>query len=602
MASLAHWRGIAAVLAVLAAAPFAPASAADPGKVLRVAIPVAETGFDPQAAGDAYSNYVNRVIFDPLYKYDYLARPFKLVPNTAEALPDISADRMTYTIKVRPGIYFADDPVFKGQRRELTAADYVYALKRTLDPAMRSNSLNAYEGRFVGADAVAARAKQTGKFDYDAPMEGLRALDRYTLRLKLNFPDAELLSNLTVSGSAAVAREVIEAYGDANGWTMANPVGTGPYRLKEWRRGQRIVLEANPGFREEYYPTSSDAADRALSQKLAGRRIPMIGRIEVSVIEEANPRLLSFEQDLQDYLLVPPDLASDVLDPGNRLKQRLLHKGVRLERDAQPAITGLAFNMDDPVVGGYDKSRIALRRAIAMSYDAEEDARVIRHGQARRATQFIPPNVSGYNPEIEKYLRRDVAGARALLEKFGYVDRDGDGVRDARDGRPLTLHFSSPPDTFARQQDELLQRNLAAVGLRVEFVKQKWPDQLKAARLGQLQIWQAANISVTPEGFGFLGLLYGENAGFSNLTRFKLAEYDSLYVRARALPEGPERDKLIQRMTDLIAIYVPWAVTIYRYENVLVQPWVSGYKYNPIQQHPWQYLDIDTARRTAALK
>jgi ABC-type transport system substrate-binding protein len=602
MASLAHWRGIAAVLAVLAAAPFAPASAADPGKVLRVAIPVAETGFDPQAAGDAYSNYVNRVIFDPLYKYDYLARPFKLVPNTAEALPDISADRMTYTIKVRPGIYFADDPVFKGQRRELTAADYVYALKRTLDPAMRSNSLNAYEGRFVGADAVAARAKQTGKFDYDAPMEGLRALDRYTLRLKLNFPDAELLSNLTVSGSAAVAREVIEAYGDANGWTMANPVGTGPYRLKEWRRGQRIVLEVNPGFREEYYPTSSDAADRALSQKLAGRRIPMIGRIEVSVIEEANPRLLSFEQDLQDYLLVPPDLASDVLDPGNRLKQRLLHKGVRLERDAQPAITGLAFNMDDPVVGGYDKSRIALRRAIAMSYDAEEDARVIRHGQARRATQFIPPNVSGYNPEIEKYLRRDVAGARALLEKFGYVDRDGDGVRDARDGRPLTLHFSSPPDTFARQQDELLQRNLAAVGLRVEFVKQKWPDQLKAARLGQLQIWQAANISVTPEGFGFLGLLYGENAGFSNLTRFKLAEYDSLYVRARALPEGPERDKLIQRMTDLIAIYVPWAVTIYRYENVLVQPWVSGYKYNPIQQHPWQYLDIDTARRTAALK
>ena len=601
LAFLRPGRAIAAALGVLAAAALGPAQAADAAKVLRVAIPVAETGFDPQAAGDAYSNYIDRVIFDALYKYDYLARPFKLVPNTAATLPDISPDRLTWTIKVRPGIYFIDDPAFNGRRRELTAADYAYSIKRTLDPAMRSNSLNVFEGRFVGADAVVARARQTGKFDYDTPIEGLRALDRYTLRLQLNFPDAELLSNLTTSGSAAVAREIVEAYGDANGWTMSNPVGTGPYRLKEWRRGQRIVLEANPGFREEYYPAAS-LADRALAQKLAGKRIPLIGRIEVSVIEEANPRLLSFEQDLQDYLLVPPDLASNVLDPGNKLNGRLAQKGIRLERDVQPAITGLAFNMEDPIVGGYDNARIALRRAIAMSYDAEEDARVIRHGQARRATQFLPPNVTGHNAETDKYIRRDVAGAKALLDKFGYIDRDGDGMREAPDGRLLTLRFSSPPDTLARQQDELLQRNLTAVGLRVEFSKQKWPDQLKAARLGQLQMWQAANISVTSEGFGFLGLLYGENAGFSNLTRFKLPEYDSLYVRARALPEGTERDRLIQRMTELIGIYVPWAVTIYRYENVLVQPWVLGYKYNPIQQHPWQYLDIDTARRTAAVK
>ena len=601
-----RWRDLAAALAMplslAIAAAFVPAYAADAAKVLRVAIPVAETGFDPQAAGDAYSNYVNRTIFDPLYKYDYLARPFKLIPNTAAALPEISADRLTWTIRVRPGIYFADDPVFKGRRRELTAADYVYALKRALDPAMRSNSLGLYEGRFVGADAIAAKARQTGKFDYDAPVEGLQAIDRYTLRFKLNFPDAELLSNLTVSGSAAVAREVVAAYGDTNGWTMANPVGTGPYRLKEWRRGQRIVLETNPGFREEIYPASRDPSDRALVQKLAGKRIPLIGQIEISDIEEANPRLLSFEQDRQDYLLVPPELASNVLDAGNKLKERFAQRGIRLERDAQPVITGLAFNMEDPIVGGYDNARIALRRAIAMSYDAEEDARVIRHGQARRATQFIPPNVSGHDPKIEKYIRRDVAGARALLDKFGYVDRDGDGLREAPDGRPLTVRFSSPPEGLARQQDELLQRNLAALGLRVEFSKQKWPDQLKAARLGQLQMWQAANISVTSEGFTFLSLLYGENAGFSNLTRFKLPEYDRLYVQARSLPEGPERDKLMQRMTELIGIYVPWAATIYRYENALVQPWLLGYKYNPIQQHPWQYLDIDLARRASALK
>ncbi len=176
-----------------------------PGE-LHVAFPVAETGFDPQAAGDAYSNYVNRAIFDPLYRYDYLARPFRIVPNTAAAMPEISADGKTWTIHIRPGIDFADDPVFKGKRRELTASDYVYAIKRILDPQMRSNSLQMIDGRFVGADEAVAKARATGHFDYDAPIEGLQAIDRYTLQFKLVFPDYELLSNLTTTATSAVAR------------------------------------------------------------------------------------------------------------------------------------------------------------------------------------------------------------------------------------------------------------------------------------------------------------------------------------------------------------------------------------------------------------
>jgi ABC-type transport system substrate-binding protein len=282
--------------ALLAAAPVRVDAQADPNKVLRVSIAVAETGFDPQAAGDAFSNYVNRAIFDPLYRYDYLARPYKLVPNTAQALPEISADGLTWTMRIRPGIHFADDPVFKGQKRELVAADYVYAIKRILDPKLRSNQLTVVDGRFVGADAVVARARETGRFDYDAPIEGLQALDRYTLRFRLAFPDYELLANLTTSGTVAVAREVVEAYGDTAGWAMANPVGTGPYLLKEWRRGQRIVLEANPGFRDERYPQPASAEDRALAAKLVGRKLPLIGRVEISVIEESSPRLLAFGQ------------------------------------------------------------------------------------------------------------------------------------------------------------------------------------------------------------------------------------------------------------------------------------------------------------------
>src|SRR5437764_4975741 len=303
--------------------PLAAPAQPDGGKVLRVAFPIAETGFDPQSGGDAYSNYVNRQVFDPLYKYEYLTRPYKLVPNTAAALPDISADGKTWTIKIRPGIYFADDPAFKGKRRELTAADYVYCLKRLHDPPMRSYFLQIVEGRFVGAEAVVAKEKATGTFDYDTPMEGLQAIDRYTLRFKLNFPDYELLANLTTTPTAAVAREVVETYRDASGWVMANPVGTGPYRLKDWRRAQRIVLEASPSFRDERYPEPTSAQDRTLAKTLAGRKLPLVGRIEISIIEEANPRLLAFMQKQLEFLAVPIDVVSNVMTPDGKLKPEL---------------------------------------------------------------------------------------------------------------------------------------------------------------------------------------------------------------------------------------------------------------------------------------
>jgi ABC-type transport system substrate-binding protein len=139
-----------------------------------------------------------------------------------------------------------------------------------------------------------------------------------------------------------------------------------------------------------------------------------------------------------------------------------------------------------------------------------------------------------------------------------------------------------------------------AIGVDVEFVKQKWPDLLKAARLGQLQSWRLGNIYTHPEGFGFFGLLYGGNAGFSNLARFRLPEYDRLYVAARSLPPGAERLRLTRRMNDLVRDYAPWVLLALRVESLITQPWVLGYKYNPHSIHPWEYLDIDVAAQARA--
>ncbi len=593
---------LAVAALVVAALAVQPAQAADPAKVLHVAFLSAETGFDPQASGDLYSSYVNRAIFEAPYAYDYLARPFRIVPNTAAALPEISPDGLTWTIRIKPGIYFAADPVWKGKKRELTAADYIYSWKRVIDPKVRSPNLQQFDGKFAGAEAVVRKAKDTGKFDYDAPLPGLKAVDRYTLQIRLNAPSYDLLADLTTDTAAAVAREVIDAYGDGSGWAMANPVGTGPYRLKEWKRGQKIVLEANPDYRDVRFPESAAPEDAPIMAQMRGKRIPEIGRVEINIIEESNPRLLAFEMGDLDYVVVPPELIGNILESGNTLKPRFAKAGVGLARGLLPTVAYTYFNMDDAIVGGYDKDKVALRRAIGMAYNVDEEIRVIRQGQAIPATQVIPPGITGHDPKYEGRPEYDPIAARALLDKFGYVDRDGDGWRDLPDGRPFVLHIYSTVGSFERQMDELWQKSLGAVGIRVEFVKRKFPEMLKMARAGQVQVWGLAETSATTEGYGFLALLYGGHAGLSNLSRFNLPEYNRLYEQSRRLPDGPERTKLFREMSALVIAYSPWMLDVYRYENVVVYPWVEGYKYNFINPHPWQYYDIDLGRKRMAVQ
>src|SRR3954467_13484247 len=199
--------------AILALVVIAPPAAAE--KVLRYAFPVAETGFDPAQINDLYSSQIVAHIYDSPLKLEYLARPYKIRPNTAAAMPEVSADGKVWTIRIRPGIYFADDPVFKGKRRELTAQDYVYSLKRHWDPKNKSQQLYLVDGRVPGMDAIRKAALGGGKFDYDREVEGLKAIDRYTFRTTLTQPMPNLIYQLTNCNlTCAVAREVIEGYAD----------------------------------------------------------------------------------------------------------------------------------------------------------------------------------------------------------------------------------------------------------------------------------------------------------------------------------------------------------------------------------------------------
>ena len=569
------------------------AHATDMRKTLHVAFPVAEGGFDPQAINDTYSDALCLAIFDPLYRYDYFARPVALEPNTADGPPQITDGGRTYTVKVRRGIYFAADPAFNGKRRELTADDYVYSIKRVLDPKVRSYWLYLFEGNLLGLDEPLARARKSGRFDYDERIEGLQALDRYTLRIRFREPDYGFKWWLTTSSFAAVAREVVERYQDPSHRVMEHPVGTGAYRLKSWTRGQRIQLEANSDFRDERYPAPAavEATDAAIAKGLAGRRLPLVGNVDVAIIEEAQPRMLSFDRGQLDYVNVPASLSATVLD-GERLRPALAKRGVVLHRSPEPSLGFFFFNMDDPVVGGYEPAKLALRRAIAMGYDRPADLRELANGQAMLADQPVPPGLFGHEPAIGIVLQHDPAAARALLDRFGYKDRDGDGYRETPDGKPLTIVKGSTTDAAARASDELWKRSMDAIGIRIAFLKNKWPELNKMTEAGQMMMWGLGWISGTPDGIPFYSYLVSRNIGTSNDARLRLPEYDRLYDRARILPDGAERDAVFRKMNELITAYAPWIVSDYPYRNDLVQPWLRGFKPNPFQRAQWAYYDV----------
>jgi oligopeptide transport system substrate-binding protein len=583
----------AALLAVFFALAF-PARAADMSKTLRVAIPVAENGFDPQAVYDSYSFEICHAIFDPLYTYDYFARPVRLVPNTANGMPQITDGGRTFTVKVRPGIYFTDDPAFKGRKRELTAEDYVYSIKRIFDPKVRSYWLYLFDHRLVGLDEALERARKADRFDYDSKIEGLQALDRYTLRIRFKAPYYSFQHWLSYDGLAAVAREVVEANKDASNRVMEYPIGTGPYRLKHWVRGQKIVLEANPGYRDEAYPVpgpGSESADAAIARDNIGKKLPIVGRVEINIIEEDSPRLLSFDSGALDYLELRRSLAANVLAK-DALLPAYTKRGIVLHRQIEPSISFTFFNLDDPVVGGYTPEKIALRRAIALGYDRQAEIDVLRHGQGKLASQLVPPGIPGHDPTLPARNRYDPAAARALLEKFGYKDRDGDGYRETPDGKQLTITKASTPDASDRNENELWKKNMDAIGIRMTFFMQKWPELNKMSEAGQLQMWGLSWISAVPDPEPFSTPLYSKTIGTQNDARFRLLAYDQAYEAALLLPDGPERTALYRRMTELVENYTPWLLGMNAYANVVAQPWLKGYKQNPFLRNQWKYYDV----------
>jgi ABC-type transport system substrate-binding protein len=577
-------------------------------KVLRLAFTKAETSLDPARIVDLYSRNITAHIFESPLTFDHLARPFKLKLLTAESMPTSSDDYRVWTVKIKPGIYYTDDPAFKGQKRELVAADYVYAFKRVADPKNKSPIVaGILESKFIGLNALRDEAVKGNKpFDYDKPIAGLTAPDRYTLHVELEEPRPQFAETFASSDLfGGVAREVVDYYGEQ---IDAHPVGTGPFKLKSWRRSSEIVLERNTAYRERYYeaePAPDDKAGQAILAKFKGKRLPMIDEVRVAIIEQSQPMWLSFLNTEVDALAtiagrVPPDFLGIAM-PGGKLAPFLAKRGIQGQRYLN-ADSGLAFfNMEDPVVGGYTAEKIALRRAISLAYDVDFEIRNIRRGGIRAQSPVVP-HTTGYDPKFKSEMGDyDPARAKALLDLYGYIDRDKDGWRELPDGKPLTIEMASQPDDLTRKFDELWKKNLNAVGIRIIFKPAQWPENLKAARAGKLQFWQLGSSAAGSDGQGSLARLYGPQSASQNLARFKNAEFDKIYARMREIPDGPEREALFLQAKRIAATYMPYRYTAHRMEADLLHGWVEGYRRPLFWLEWWHMVDIDTGKQAALL-
>jgi ABC-type transport system substrate-binding protein len=580
---------------LLACAGIADAAGTD--KVLRIASSDI-TSLDPQQGTDLYSTRVASAIFEALYEFEYLSTGSKVIPNTALAMPVVADDGKTWTIRMKQGIRFADDPAFRGKPRELVAEDYVYSIKRTLDPNLRSGGDPALTDLIVGARKIVdAARKPGGRFDYDAPMDGLRATDRDTLVLRLAHPDYTMLERLAGLPMMAVAREVVEA---AGGDIMRRPVGTGPYRLREWRPASKLVLEANPGYRKILFPENADAPQQELVRSMRGKTLPQIGRIEISIIEESQPEILAFTQGNLDYMALGGDDTRRVMENG-KLRPDLAQRGVRHLRFGSPSVTFTYFNMDDPAVGGYSTQQIALRRAIGMGFDVDEMIRVLFAGNALPANQLLPPGVSGHDPQLPPKSLYDPAGARSLLDRFGFKDRDGDGYRETPDGKPLTIMRGTLPESWYREADTLWKKNMDAIGIRMQVQQQTFAELLNLSRAGKLPMFNLGYRSLEPSGYQILQTLWGQSPRDTNPSQFHQPDYDKAYEQFLRTPSGAARVALARRMSEISQAYMPMILHTYGIGNVLYYPWVRGYWPSPFG-FSWKYLDIDVAMRDAKLK
>ncbi|MHC4479344.1 MAG: ABC transporter substrate-binding protein [Planctomycetota bacterium] len=588
--------GAAALCAVLPAGcnndPYPPAEGK---KIIYGALGEDPHGLDPVQAGDTLSGGIVAQIYDSLYEYHYLKRPYELKPCLAAAMPEVSEGGLTYTIRIKQGVLFQDDPCFTesgGKGREVTAEDFVYSIKRLADQGNKPRGWWLLQGKVVGLDEFheesVKRAAAGERMDYERTVEGLRAVDRYTLRIRLKERFPQLKYALEMSYTAAVPREAVEHYGED---FVNHPVGTGPYRLAEWSKRWRLVLERNPTYREEHYPSEGEPGDREAGLlEASGTRLPIVDQVYYTIIAEAQPAWIYFKQGYRDASGISKDNFQEAITPSKELTPEFTAKGVRLTKFPEMVVYYVAFNMIDPLVGENKE----LRQAMSLAYDTEWRIDHFYNGRAVSAQGPIPPDMFGHDPDLlNPYKQFDVEKARRKLAEAGHAGGIGP------DGKRLELTYDiGQAGPAARQAALAFASDMERIGIAVNIVTNTWAEFLNKTHEGRLQVFSLGWILDYPDPENFLQLLYGPNGPPGpNASYYDNPQFNRLFEKMKAMDNTPERQEIIAKMVEIVVEDAPWIPSIHRVSYILHHQWVKNAKPHAMTGGYVKYRDIDVELR-----
>ena len=562
----------------------------DTENTLRIPIIANPKTMDPAMVQDLYSAYAVSMVYEGLVEYHYLKRPHELVPLLAEAMPEVSKDGLTYTFKIRKGVKFMDHAAFAGGKgREVKAQDFIYSFLRVADPKVGSGQFWIFDGRIAGLNEWREKQKNAAVADYDHPPEGLKAVDDYTLQIKLTRKYPQLLMVLAMPSGSVVPREVFDKLGKD---VTTVGVGTGPYMLSNWLQNSKLTFTRNPGFRGQPYPSEGEAGDKEKGLlDDAGKMMPFADKVEYLVFVERQPEWLNFLKGHVDHVVIPKDNYSSAIDKNTKeLLPDLVKKGIHLEKVPQPEISYTAFNVEDPVL---KKAGPNLRKAMSMVIDETRAIELFFNGRALPAQFIIPPDTAGYDDKfVNPYKTHNVEKAKELMAKAGYPG--GKGLP--------TLNYETTNGTESRQQAELLQKEWAQLGINLVINYNQFSELDEKLTKKKAQVWSIAWIADYPDAENFLQLLYGPNgAPGPNASNFNNPEYNKLYEKVRDMVDSPERRALIGKMRDIFIEEMPWIVHRHRIYYYLRHDWLKNFKKEYMGSSSAKFMRVDAERRAKGL-
>jgi ABC-type transport system substrate-binding protein len=538
-------------------------------------------GLDPAMADEKYAGEEVGKVYESLYQYHYLKRPFVLIPNLAEAMPEYSKDGRTLTIKLKKGVLFHDDPCFKetnGKGREMTSDDVIYSYKRLADPKVLALGWWLFDDKIVGLNEWRDASSKAEKTDYSQVVEGLKALDRYTIQIKLKQPSHQFLYGLAMGFTSVIPREAVEYYGKE---FLNHAVGTGPFRLVEFNGSSKIVYDRNPTYRKELYPSEGAPGDKEAGLlEDAGKPIPFVDHVVVDIITETQPAYLNLISGKIDIGGIPKDSFAGAVTANKELSPELKAKGLQLQKYNRLDTTFEAFNMEDPVL----KNKY-LRQAISLAVNADTIIDLFYNGRALPAQGPIPPDIVGYDPKLKNpYRQFNLTKAKELLAKAGYPD--GKGLPP--------IEYYTIADTTSRQMAELLAKSMAAIGVKLKINAMSWPEQQAAVKNKKIMMAGFAWGADYPDGENFLQLFYSKNISPGpNNANYQNPEFDRLYEAALKLPEGAARDKLYHQMENLVIEDCPWIINAHRIGYAISNKWVKNYKPQELDNTRFKFYKVD---------